>query len=138
MVSRLKGGKSFITLNDGATPLPPRIVTDSCGAIACLSEKGRVLVFGIDEMKVLTNGGRGVTLMELEPKETMLAAQPINQKGLNVIGTWAGDKARTVELFASGLEPHFGKRSRKGKALSARMKAHDLGMRALDADAVKT
>ena len=138
MVSRLKGGKSFITLNDGATPLPPRIVTDSCGAIACLSEKGRVLVFGIDEMKVLTNGGRGVTLMELEPKEAMLAAQPINQKGLNVIGTWAGDKARTVELFASGLEPHFGKRSRKGKALSARMKAHDLGMRALDADAVKT
>ncbi|MBD8724570.1 DNA topoisomerase IV subunit A [Oxalobacteraceae sp. CFBP 13708] len=138
MVSRLKGGKSFITLNDGATPLPPRIVTDSCGAIACLSEKGRVLVFGIDEMKVLTNGGRGVTLMELEPKETMLAAQPINQKGLNVIGTWAGDKARTVELFASGLEPHFGKRSRKGKALSARMKAHDLGMRAAETDAVKT
>ncbi|MBD8541027.1 DNA topoisomerase IV subunit A [Oxalobacteraceae sp. CFBP 8761] len=138
MVSRLKGGKSFITLNDGATPLPPRIVTDSCGAIACLSEKGRVLVFGIDEMKVLTNGGRGVTLMELEPNETMLAAQPINQKGLNVIGTWAGDKARTVELFASGLEPHFGKRSRKGKALSARMKAHDLGMRAAETDAVKT
>lgn len=138
MVSRLKGGKSFITLNDGATPLPPRVVTDSCGAIACLSEKGRVLVFGIDEMKVLTNGGRGVTLMELEPKETMLAAQPINQKGLNVIGTWAGDKARTVELFASGLEPHFGKRSRKGKALSARMKAHDLGMRAAETDAVKT
>ena len=130
MVSRLKGGKSFITLNEGATPLPPRIVSDAAGAIACLSEKGRVLVFGIDEMKVLTNGGRGVTLMELEPKETLLAAQPITQKGLNVIGTWSGDKARTVELFASGLEPHFGKRSRKGKALSARLKAQDLAMRA--------
>jgi len=130
MVSRLKGGKSFITLNEGATPLPPRIVLDTAGAIACLSEKGRVLVFGIDEMKVLTNGGRGVTLMELEPKETLLAAQPITQKGVNVIGTWSGDKARTVELFASGLEPHFGKRSRKGKALSARLKAQDLAMRA--------
>jgi len=130
MVSRLKGGKSFITLNEGATPLPPRIVSDAAGAIACLSEKGRVLVFGIDEMKVLTNGGRGVTLMELEPKETLLAAQPITQKGLNVIGTWSGDKARTVELFASGLEPHFGKRARKGKALSARLKAQDLAMRA--------
>ncbi|MDN4036886.1 DNA topoisomerase IV subunit A [Massilia sp. YIM B02443] len=130
MVSRLKGGKSFITLNEGATPLPPRIVSDAAGAIACLSEKGRVLVFGIDEMKVLTNGGRGVTLMELEPKETLLAAQPITQKGVNVIGTWSGDKARTVELFASGLEPHFGKRSRKGKALSARLKAQDLAMRA--------
>jgi len=130
MVSRLKGGKSFITLNDGAVPLPPRIVADAAGAIACLSEKGRVLVFGIDEMKVLTNGGRGVILMELEPKETLLAVQPITPKGLNVMGTWAGDKARTVELFASGLEPHFGKRARKGKALSARLKAQDLGMRA--------
>lgn len=130
MVSRLKGGKSFITLNDGAVPLPPRVVSDTAGAIACLSEKGRVLVFGIDEMKVLTNGGRGVILMELEPKETMLAAQPISQKGVNVVGTWAGDKARTVELFASGLEPHFGKRARKGKALSARLKAQDLAMRA--------
>ena len=132
MISRLKGGKSFITLDEGATPLPPRIVVDSAGAVACLSEKGRVLVFGIDEMKVLTNGGRGVILMELEPKETLLAAQPITQKGVNVIGTWAGSKPRTVELFASGLEPHFGKRARKGKPLSAKLKAQDLAMRSTD------
>ena len=130
MVSRLKGGKSFITLDDGAVPLPPRIVPDAAGAIACLSGNGRVLVFGIDEMKVLTNGGRGVTLMELDPKEQLLAAQPITQKGLNVIGTWAGSKPRTVELFASGLEPHFGKRARKGKPLSQKLKATDLAMRA--------
>ena len=130
MVSRLKGGKSFITLDDGAVPLPPRIVSDAAGAIACLSGSGRVLVFGIDEMKVLTNGGRGVTLMELDPKEQLLAAQPITQKGLNVIGTWAGSKPRTVELFASGLEPHFGKRARKGKPLSQKLKATDLAMRA--------
>jgi topoisomerase-4 subunit A len=129
MATRLKGGKSFITLDDGAVPLAPRPVTDNAGAIACLSEKGRVLVFGIDEMKVLTNGGRGVTLMELEPKETLLAVQPISPKGLNVSGTWAGDKPRTVELFGVGLEPHFGKRARKGKALSAKLKAKDLAMR---------
>jgi topoisomerase-4 subunit A len=129
MVSRLKGGKSFVTLDEGATPLPPRVVADTAGAIACLSEKGRVLVFGIDEMKTLTNGGRGVTLMELEPKESLLAVQPITQKGLNVVGTWAGDKPRTVELFASGLEPHFGKRARKGKPLAAKLKAKDLAPR---------
>jgi topoisomerase-4 subunit A len=129
MVSRLKGGKSFITLDDGAVPLPPRVVPDAAGAIACLSSNGRVLVFGIDEMKVLTNGGRGVTLMELDPKEQLLAAQPITQKGLNVIGTWAGSKPRTVELFASSLEPHFGKRARKGKPLSQKLKATDLAMR---------
>ncbi|ALK98912.1 DNA topoisomerase IV subunit A [Massilia sp. WF1] len=129
MATRLKGGKSFITLDDGAVPLAPRVVADNAGAVACLSEKGRVLVFGIDEMKVLTNGGRGVTLMELEPKETLLAAQPISPKGVNVSGTWAGDKPRTVELFGVGLEPHFGKRARKGKPLSAKLKAKDLGMR---------
>jgi topoisomerase-4 subunit A len=132
MVTRLKGGKSFITLDDGAVPLAPRIVQDTAGAIACLSEKGRVLVFGIDEMKVLTNGGRGVTLMALDPKEKLVAVQPISQKGLNVVGTWAGDKPRTVELFASGLEPHFGKRANKGKLLSAKLKAKDLAMRQLD------
>jgi topoisomerase-4 subunit A len=131
MATRLKGGKSFITLEDGAVPLAPRVVSDTAGAVACLSEKGRVLVFGIDEMKVLTNGGRGVTLMELEPKETLLAAQPISPKGVNVLGTWAGDKPRTVELFGVGLEPHFGKRARKGKPLSAKLKAKDLAMRVL-------
>ena len=129
MVTRLKGGKSFITLDEGAVPLAPRVVAENTGAVACLSEKGRVLVFGIDEMKTLTNGGRGVTLMELEPKETLLAAQPITQRGVNVIGTWAGDKPRTVELFGVGLEPHFGKRARKGKPLSAKLKARDLAMR---------
>lgn len=138
MISRLKGGKSFVTLDDGASPLPPRVVTDSAGAIACLSEKGRVLVFGIDEMKVLTNGGRGVTLMELEAKEKLLAAQPISPKGVNVIGTWAGDKTRVVELFASGLEPHFGKRARKGKALTARLKAQDLAMRVTEGEAARS
>jgi len=132
MVTRLRGGKSFITLDEGAVPLAPRVVPDSAGAIACLSEKGRVLVFGIDEMKVLTNGGRGVTLMELEPKETLLAAQPISQRGVNVIGTWAGDKPRTVELFGVGLEPHHGKRAKKGKPLSAKLKAKDLAMRQTD------
>jgi topoisomerase-4 subunit A len=136
MVTRLKGGKSFLTLDDGAVPLPPRPVPDSAGAIACLSEKGRVLVFGIDEMKVLTNGGRGVTLMELEPKEILLAAQPISQRGVNVVGTWAGDKPRTVELFGVGLEPHYGKRAKKGKPLSAKLKAKDLAMRQTDGGAL--
>ena len=135
MASRLKGGKAFITLDDGATPLPPRVIGEQAGAVACLSEQGRLLVFGIDEVKVLTNGGRGVTLMELEPKEKLLAVQPISQKGVNVIGTWAGAKPRVVELFASSLQPHFGKRARKGRALVAKVKALALAPRTTESDA---
>jgi topoisomerase-4 subunit A len=135
MVSRLKGGKSFVTLDEGDVPLAPRVIPENAGAIACLSGNGRVLVFGIDEMKTLTNGGRGVILMELEPKEKMLAAQPISQKGVNVIGTWAGSKPRVVELYASGLQVHIGKRARKGKPLTAKVKVADLAPRTTDADA---
>jgi topoisomerase-4 subunit A len=86
-------------------------------------------------MKVLTNGGRGVILMHLEPKEKLLAVQPITQKGVNVIGTWAGAKPRVVELYASSLEPHFGKRALKGKALAQKVKALTLAMRTTESDA---
>ena len=49
--------------------------------------------------------------------------QPITQKGVIVHGTWAGNKPREVDLSASGLAVHFGKRARKGKALAAKVKA---------------
>ncbi|MCG2586216.1 DNA topoisomerase IV subunit A [Massilia sp. TS11] len=126
MVSRLKGGKSFITLDEGAQPLAPRLIGEDMGALACLSEHGRLLVFGLDEMKVLANGGRGVTLMELEDKESLLAAQPITQKGVQVLGTGRGGKAQEVALANSGLAHHFGKRARKGKALLAKLKPQTL------------
>ncbi|MBZ2207791.1 DNA topoisomerase IV subunit A [Massilia soli] len=125
MVSRLKGGKAFITLDDGAVPLAPKLVAENASAVACLSEKGRLLVFGIDELKTLSNGGRGVTLMELEDKENLLAVQPITQKGVIVTGIWA-TKPREVPLNATGLAPHIGKRARKGKALAAKVKVQGL------------
>ena len=126
MVSRLKGGKSFITLDEGAQPLPPRVIAANASAVACLTEKGKLLVFGMDELKTLTNGGRGVILIELEDKEKLLAVQPISQKGVTVHGTWAGAKPRAVDLSASGLAVHFGKRARKGKPLVAKIKVMSL------------
>ena len=121
MISRLKGGKAFITLDEGDLPLPPSVVADDASAIAALSENGRLLVFGMSEMKTLTNGGRGVTLMELEPKEKLLSAAAITQKGVIVHGTMAV-KPRALEMSGNVLAPHFGKRARKGKALVQRIK----------------
>ncbi|HJV73249.1 MAG TPA: DNA topoisomerase IV subunit A [Noviherbaspirillum sp.] len=117
MVSRIKAGKAFITLDEGDEPLTPRIVTDNASAIAALSEKGRLLVFGLDEIKSLSGGGRGVILMELEKNEKLLAAQPINQKGVTLSGAGRGGKAQELTLSASALAPHISKRARKGKAL---------------------
>jgi topoisomerase-4 subunit A len=126
MVSRTRGGKAFITLDDGDEPLTPRPVTAAASAIACLSEKGRVLVFGIDEIKSLGAGGRGVILMDLENNEKLLAAEPISQRGVLVSGAGRGGKAQEVLLSASGLAVHIGKRARKGKALESKIKATTL------------
>jgi topoisomerase-4 subunit A len=123
MVSRIKAGKAFITLDDGDEPLGPRIVSNNASAIACLAEKGRLLVFGLDEIKTLSGGGRGVILMELEKNEKLLAAQPISQKGVIVFGTGRGGKPQELAFTATTLTPHIGKRARKGKALESRIKA---------------
>lgn len=122
MVSRIKGGKSFMTLDDGDEPLAPRPVSAGVSAIACLSEKGRLLVFGLDEIKQLSGGGRGVILMELDKNERLIAAQPISQRGVVVSGTGRGGKAQEVMLSASGLASHIGKRARKGKSLESKIK----------------
>jgi topoisomerase-4 subunit A len=126
MVSRIKGGKSFITLDDGDVPLPPSVVGPEASAVAALSANARVLVFGLDEMKVLTNGGRGVIVMELEDKEVLVSAKPISQKGVIVSGIGRGAKPQDVRLSASALAEHIGKRARKGKALATRIKPSGL------------
>ncbi|SEN66848.1 topoisomerase-4 subunit A [Duganella sp. CF517] len=126
MVSRIKGGKAFVTLDEGDVPLPPAVVADGASAVAVLSANARVLVFGMDEMKVLTNGGRGVILMELDDKETLIAAKPISQKGVIVSGIGRGGKAQEERLSASALAVHFGKRARKGKALATKIKPTSL------------
>jgi len=122
MASRLKGGKSFITLDDGDVPLEPKIIPVAASAVACLTEGTRLLVFGLDEMKTLTKGGTGVKLIELEGKDKLLAVQPITQRGVVVSGIGRGAKPQDVSLGATALTEHFGKRSRKGKALASKLK----------------
>ena len=127
MVSRQKGGKAFMTLEAGDEPLMPRIIRKEASALACLSEHGRLLVFGIDEIKTQPGGGRGVILIDLEPNEKLIAAQPITQKGVRVIGISSRvAKPQEIPLSAAALGMHIGKRARKGRALASRMKASDL------------
>ena len=122
MIGRMKAGKAFISLEEGDLPLLPRPLDANVSAIACLSATGRLLVFGLDEIKTLAGGGRGVILMELEANETLLAAEPITQRGVIVSGIGRGGKAQDLSLSAAALAPHIGKRARKGKAIESRIK----------------
>ncbi|RKP44902.1 DNA topoisomerase IV subunit A [Trinickia fusca] len=122
MVSRQKGGKSFMTIDEGVTPLAPMPVLPNATQVACLSNTGRLLVFGIDEMKTLSAGGRGITLMMLDEKEALVQALAIGSAGVMLLGTGRGGKPQEELLARDALAPHVGKRARRGRAPDTRLK----------------
>ncbi|MGF6923054.1 DNA topoisomerase IV subunit A [Paraburkholderia sp. 40] len=122
MVSRVKAGKSFMTIDAGAAPLAPMPMLPDAAQVACLSSGGRVLVFGLDEMKTLSGGGRGVTLMALDDNETLVQALAINKAGVMLIGTRRGGRVDEEKLAGAELATHVGKRARKGRAPASKLK----------------
>ncbi|AZP13671.1 DNA topoisomerase IV subunit A [Undibacterium parvum] len=126
MMGRMKAGKAFMTLDAEDLPLPPALIQADASAVACLSEKGRLLVFGLNEIKQLSSGGRGVILMELEAGEKLLGVKAISQKGVKISGIGRASKPQELLLSASSLALHIGKRARKGKLLESKIKALEI------------
>ncbi|XVJ70174.1 MAG: DNA topoisomerase IV subunit A [Rhizobacter sp.] len=122
LVSRQRGGKSFLTLEAEEKLLPPA----SAGAgtqVACLSLTGRLLVFPREELKLQANGGRGLTLMDLEAKDALVSVAVFAQS-LQVLGTGRGGKSKDETLRAAALVAYQGKRARKGKVLDVGLKPY--------------
>ena len=63
MHGRNKGGKAFLTVDEGATILPPKVVQPSQHQVACLAADGRLLVFPLDALPEMTRG-KGVRLQK--------------------------------------------------------------------------
>ncbi len=121
LLAKQRGGKSFLTLEEGEKPLPPA-VADGASQVACLSLAGRLLSFGLDELKLQPNGGRGLTLMDLDAKDALVSVAAFAQ-GLQLLGkALRGDKPREETLRGAALAAYAGKRARKGKAVEG-MKA---------------
>ena len=124
LVSRQKAGKQFISVDEGAEPLRPQVF-DPAGdrILMCLSEKGRVLVFDMTEVKAQSGGGRGVTLMDLDDGEKLVVALPVAKSGA-VLHATKGTAARPVEVNLAGaaMEAQRGHRARKGKLVDSKLK----------------
>ena len=75
---------------------------------------GRLLVFPITELKLQSNGGRGLTLMDVDAKAPLVSATTF-AAALRVEGLGRGGKTKEEVLRASGLAAHAGKRARKGR-----------------------
>nr|MBF0685803.1 DNA topoisomerase IV subunit A [Pseudomonas sp.] len=107
-----RGGKHFVSLEPGDALVRPVPLFEGARQLAVLSGKGRLLVFGLDELKSLSGGGRGTQLMALDDKERVDQIVPLGQGGLRVTGTY---RNRQVEDILAGTElaAYEGKRARK-------------------------
>jgi topoisomerase IV subunit A len=112
LVSRQRGGKTFLSLEAGERLLPPAVVTPAHTRAACLSVSGRLLVFPLADLKRQANGGRGLTLMDCDVKDALLSVATCGD-ALVVQGINRG-KDKDELLRGAALAGHEGKRARKG------------------------
>lgn len=110
-----KNGKAILNVPEGATVLAPAVVADAAAdLLAVVSTEGRLLVFPVADLPVLTKG-KGNKLM------TILAAE--NEEVLAVLPLHEGDKlvvksgARHMTLKWGDLEHYRGERGRRGNKL---------------------
>ncbi len=124
LVGRTKAGKAFITLEEQAALLRPAPFDSQACFVACLANDGRLLIFGLEELKVLTNGGRGVTLMALADKEALTQAVAFGEAGLLITGVNRSGKPSELVLAdnGKGLTLYQAKRARRGRMLAVKLK----------------
>jgi len=116
---RQRGGKSFFIL-DGAKPLPVQVSTPLTGWIAALSSSGRLVVFTTDELRALSSGGKGTTIMALQDDEKLVAAVPISPNGVVVVGKGRGGKIQELLVGPRFIEDYRTRRGRKGRFVEAK------------------
>jgi topoisomerase-4 subunit A len=110
LLSRQKAGKAFLTLEDGATILPP-VRTAGKDHLAAISEDGRLLLFPLDQMKRLS-GGKGVQIMALKDKESLRAVLASSGPTVTISGMFR-NKLKKIQ----SEERHLNQRARRGAAV---------------------
>ena len=121
MTSQKRGGKQFVTLEQGDTLLRPVPLFEQARHVAFLSRKLRLLVIEAGEIKSLASGGRGTTLMGIDPPDVLEQVVPITVAGLRASGIYRNKQAEDI-LAGESLAPYLSKRARKGRQLAVRVK----------------
>jgi topoisomerase-4 subunit A len=124
MMTRQRAGKQFMTIERSDAPSLMRMIAMQASQLAMLSAKGRLLIVGLADVKVLPTGGRGVLLIDPEAKADGFidAAGLAPKSGLYVFGAGRAGKPAEVLLDAKALKTYEGNRARRGKLLELRFK----------------
>ncbi|MFG6431036.1 DNA topoisomerase IV subunit A [Roseateles sp. LYH14W] len=128
LVGRQKAGKTFLALDDGEAPLLAMVPNEAVALqLGVLSAQGRLLTFPLDELKHQPKGGKGLMLIDLEGKDTVISLACFTQQ-LRVEGSGRGGKPREEVLKNQSLAAHAGKRARKGKQVEGLQKVARLSV----------
>jgi topoisomerase IV subunit A len=114
MMSRQKAGKAFMTIGDDEAVCRPSPAHDATH-VACASTLGRILTFEMSEIKAMSNGGRGLMLIDLDTKDSLAGAAAYT-RSVKIEGLGRGGKAREEQLEIRSLNNARAARARKGKA----------------------
>src|SRR6185312_908370 len=112
-VTDRRAGKQFVSVGEGESVLRPSIVPAGAKEVAALSSDKRLLIFALDEVNELPNGGRGVMAMKLHEGEPMVGLKPLGER--LEIATVRGDKRSTLTVKANDFEHYRGARARTGR-----------------------
>jgi topoisomerase-4 subunit A len=113
-----------MTIERSDAPSLMRMIAAQASQLAMLSAKGRLLIVGLADVKVLPTGGRGVLLIDPEAKADGFidAAGLAPKSGLHVFGAGRAGKPAEALLDAKALKTYEGNRARRGKLLELRFK----------------
>lgn len=125
METRLKAGKSFISLDEGADLMKPIAVDSQAIYLGLLSQSERLLVIDLKEVKHLSSGGKGTILMGLDKGDTLTQAIPFGEQGMGISGVYRNKVSQNI-IGLDLLQEYRGKRARKGKRFQMKYKQASL------------
>lgn len=111
-----------MSLDKGEKPILPAKVSrgDTPLSLAAISQSGRLLVFPLDELKVMAKG-RGLIIQDVDSKDA-LAGVAVGTTAFVITGTGRGGKTVGLRVAGKELEAARGARARRGQLIQSKIK----------------
>jgi len=108
-----------MSLDKGEKPIKPAKVGGG-DTLAAVAQSGRLLVFPLDELKVMAKG-RGLIIQDIDAKDELVAVAT-GSTAFVVTGIGRGGKPSECKVAAKDLDTCRGSRARKGHAIPSKLK----------------
>ena len=120
-ITRQRAGKQFVGVGEGESLLAPAQIPAPAKEVAALSRDGRLLVFPLEEVPELPNGGKGVMALRVHEGEAMVGIQPLGDE-IRAVVIGRGDKRNVVTIKRNDIDHYRGSRARTGRVLPGTVK----------------